>query len=64
MFIIKSTDTVLNNGNMAAKLEKMTGKTNDKFYDYAVKILAAMKNVGDLQSFMIGGEVVIVVKIG
>lgn len=63
MFIIKNDTTALNIGNMAAKLETMTGTKSDAFYDYAVTTLVAMKNTGDLQSFFVGGKLVIVVKI-
>lgn len=61
MFTMKNNNTLMTNGVMAATLEKMTGKTDDRFYDYAVSILAGMVP-GSKQSFMVGGKVVIVTR--
>lgn len=49
---------------MAATLEKMTGEKNDKFYDHAIVRLFEMEKIGQLEGFMCGGKVVIVIKVG
>lgn len=64
LFIIQGTEKALNAGNMAAHLEKMTGETNDKFYDVAIVKLFEMEKIGQLEGFFIAGKVVIVIKVG
>lgn len=64
MYIVKGTEKVLGLGHMAAHIENMAGKTNDRLYDHVVSRLAAMKNIGQLEGFTVAGQQVTVIKIG
>ena len=62
-FIFKNGETSMGMGLIAAELEKMTGRKDDKFYDHVVTRLAAMENVGQLEGFNVGTKTIIVIKI-
>ena len=63
-FIFKNGETSMGMGLIAAELEKMTGRKDDKFYDHVVTRLAAMENVGQLEGFNVDGKTIIAIKIG
>lgn len=63
-FIFKNGDSAMGMGLIAAELEKMTGRKDDKFYDHVVTRLAAMENIGQLEGFSVGGKFVTVIKVG
>lgn len=63
-FIFINGETSMGMGLIAAELEKMTGRKDDKFYDHVVTRLSAMQNVGQLEGFNVGGKIIIVIKIG
>lgn len=63
-FIFKNGETSMGMGLIAAELEKMTGRKDDKFYDHVISRLVAMENVGQLEGFNVDGKTIIVIKIG